>query len=128
MEAVLFTQNSVNASARRDFWQARAARQSRRAMTTQLPTVQILVGCCDEGLGSRRQRRDALRPCCAEPSGECAEDIAIGTCRGQIDADAGRALYHARRDLDRRTRIVANSAVDTGERFGAALRMPSMSQ
>src|ERR1700684_1774959 len=41
-----------------------------------------------------------LRPCCAEPSGKCAEDIAIGTCRGQIDADAGCALYHARRDLD----------------------------
>jgi hypothetical protein len=51
--------NGVNASARRDFWQARAARQSRRAMTTQLPTVQILVGCFDEGLGSRRLRRDA---------------------------------------------------------------------
>src|ERR1700730_13144967 len=59
-----------------------------------------------------------LRPCCAEPSGESAEDIAIGTCRGQIDAKAGRALYHACRDLDQ-------TNADRGElrgRYRRALR------
>src|ERR1700731_3040378 len=60
-----------------------------------------------------------LRCCCAEPSGEGAEDIAIGTCRGQIDADAGRTLYHARRDLDQ-------TKADCGEllsRYWRALRI-----
>src|SRR5216684_1182266 len=41
-----------------------------------------------------------LRSCGAEPSGECAEDSAIGTGRGQIDTDAGGTLDDAGSDLD----------------------------
>jgi len=41
-----------------------------------------------------------LWSCGAEPSGECAEDGAIGACRGQKDSDAGGPLHDARSDLD----------------------------
>src|SRR5437660_10641902 len=41
-----------------------------------------------------------LWPCGAEPSGECAEDSAVGTSGGQEDTDASHAFHHARGDLD----------------------------
>ena len=86
-----------------------------------------LVGGFDEGLDAATVPR-WLWSCGAEPTGERAEDSSIGACRGQIDTDAGGALHDARGDLDQPEAIVANSAVESGERFGAASRIASKSQ
>src|SRR5277367_3854024 len=53
----------------------------------------------DEGLGAATMPR-WLWSCGAEPAGERAEDRAVGTCRGQIDTNAGGTLHDARGDLD----------------------------
>src|ERR1700757_4840101 len=53
----------------------------------------------DEGLDAATVPR-WLRSCGAELPGKCAEDSAIGTCRRQIDSDAGGPLDDARSDLD----------------------------
>src|SRR5467141_5032071 len=69
-------------------------------MTTRRLTIGIcLVEGFDEGLDAATAPR-WLWSCGAEPSGERAEDSAIGTCRGQIDTDAGGPLDDAGSDRD----------------------------
>src|SRR5258707_12682995 len=58
-----------------------------------------MVGGFDERLDAATAPR-WLWSCGAEPSGERAEDSAIGTCRGQIDTDVGGPLDDAGSDLD----------------------------
>src|SRR6266702_7375192 len=64
----------------------------------------LTIGFClvvgfDEGLGAATVPR-WLWSCGAEPSGERAEDVAIGACRRQIDSDAGGTFHDACSDLD----------------------------
>ena len=77
----------------------------------------FLAGGFDEGFDAATAPR-WLRSCCAEPSGERTEDIAIGTGRRQEDTDAGRTLDHARGDLDQTKSHGRELCVRNDERDG----------